>query len=67
MTEEVKLVYEGENRVKSRKGVIFTTLTKTQIPKVFTSLPHHRHNHHYSLEQFLLVLTSGSKWSQITK
>ena len=67
MIEEVKLVYEGENSVKSGKGVIFATQTKTQIPKVFTSLPHHRHNHHYSLEQFLLVLTSGSKWSQITK
>ena len=67
MIEEVKLVYEGENSVKSRKGVIFTTQTKTQIPKVLTSLPHHRQNHHYSLVQLLLVLTSGSKWSQITK
>ena len=67
MIEEVKLVYEGENSVKSRKGVIFTTQTKTQIPKVLTSLPHHRQNHYYSLEQLLLVLTSGSKWSQITK
>ena len=29
MIEEVKLIYEGENSVISRKGVIFTTQTKT--------------------------------------